>query len=207
MPAAIEHVLRSYLECRRGPEELFSDFVRRHSLDELKALFEPVTAEIGSEDVQGLDGGRASFREALLRDYSIRLPSVDMDELLSRCATNDDERSRLCALAADESGKSMGGYEIIDLLAQFPSARPAPADFVAALSPLQPRLYSICSSQSMYPDQVHLTVGVVSYANQFGRSCRGVASGCLGERMRPGQRVRIYVQKSEHFRLPHNDVY
>ncbi|MFI5381546.1 MAG: sulfite reductase subunit alpha [Tepidisphaerales bacterium] len=160
----------------------------------------------GSEDVQALDGGRASFREALLRDYSIRLPSVDLVELLSRCAADDGERNRLSAMAADESGKSMEGYEVVDLLVHFPSARPSPADFVAALSPLQPRLYSICSSQSLYPDQVHLTVGVVSYSNQFGRSCRGVASGCLGERMRPGQRVRIYVQKSGHFRLPHNDV-
>ncbi|MFI5381547.1 MAG: NirA family protein [Tepidisphaerales bacterium] len=48
VPEAIEQVLRSYLECRRSPEEGFSEFVRRHSLDELKALFEPVTAEIGA---------------------------------------------------------------------------------------------------------------------------------------------------------------
>ena len=46
---------------------------------------------------------------------------------------------------------------------QFPSARPPVPDMIAALAPLQPRLYSISSSLKANPDEVHLTVGVVRY--------------------------------------------
>ena len=50
---------------------------------------------------------------------------------------------------------------VLDLLQQFPSVRPEPYEFVTALNPLQPRLYSISSSLKAHPDQVHLTVGIV----------------------------------------------
>src|SRR5262249_17535371 len=86
-------------------------------------------------------------------------------------------------------------------LEQFPSARAPVPDMVAALSPLQPRLYSISSSLKAHPDEVHLTVGVVRYA-KADRVRKGVASTYLTELVRPRQRVPVSVPPSPGFRLP-----
>jgi len=105
-------------------------------------------------------------------------------------------------MIADDGPGIPEGYEVLDLLTQFPSARPSLEEFAAALAPLQPRLYSISSSLKAHPEQVHLTVGVVRYLNLRGRQCKGVASTYLADRVRPGQKVRIFVQTSHGFRLP-----
>lgn len=156
----------------------------------------------GAEDVPGLDGEPASLREALIRDYTITRPTGELLELLIRCASDPSDAEQLRTLLADETGAAADANQVADLLLTFRSARPAPADLVAALAPLQPRLYSIASSQRVYPDEVHLTVGVVRYTNEFGRSCRGVASAHLAERIHPGQQLRVFVQKSHGFALP-----
>ncbi len=94
----------------------------------------------------------------------------------------------------------------LDLLTHFPSARRLTvARLIAALSPIQPRLYSISSSPRAYPEEVHLTVGVVRYTrNGCQRVRKGVASTFLAERVQPGQKVRIFVQPSHGFRPPAN---
>jgi ferredoxin-nitrite reductase len=40
VPVVVERMLRAYLEHRLSPEEEFSDFVRRHPTDQLKAWFD-----------------------------------------------------------------------------------------------------------------------------------------------------------------------
>lgn len=156
----------------------------------------------GAEDVPGLDGQPTSLREALTRDYTITRPTSELIELLARRATDAGHVEQLRALAADETGAAADAYHVPDLLLRFRSARPAVQDVVAALCPLQPRLYSIASSQRMQADEVHLTVGLVRYTNEFGRACRGVASAHLAERMRPGQRLRVFVQPTPGFSMP-----
>jgi sulfite reductase (NADPH) flavoprotein alpha-component len=157
----------------------------------------------GAEDVPGWDDQPISLRDALLREFTITRPSPDLLDLLSRSATDPVERSALAALGDSEEGA--GDLQILDILNQFRSARPAPLDFVATLSPLAPRLYSISSSQRAHPDQVHLTVGAVRYANRGGRACKGVASTFLSDRVRPGQKVRVFVHTSHRFALPAGD--
>lgn len=75
---------------------------------------------------------------------------------------------------------------------------------VDAMRPLQPRLYSISSSPKAHPGEVHLTVGEVRY-DLNDRSCKGVASTYLGDRLACGGLVGVYVQKSAHFHLPEDD--
>jgi len=52
---------------------------------------------------------------------------------------------------------------LLEVFIEFPTCRPPAALFVAHLMALQPRFYSISSSQKKYPNEVHLTVAVVKY--------------------------------------------
>lgn len=93
--------------------------------------------------------------------------------------------------------------QLIDVLTkQQPTL--TPQQFIDGLRPLQPRLYSISSSPSKHPGEVHLTVGEVHY-NVQGHERKGVASTYLGNRLVPGSNVGVYVQKSSHFSLPESD--
>ena len=90
--------------------------------------------------------------------------------------------------------------EVIDLLLKWPKFRPSATEFVACLGHLQPRLYSISSSLRAFPDQVHLTVGIVRYKTGE-RTRKGVCSTFLADRVTPKTDLPIFVQRS-NFRLP-----
>jgi ferredoxin-nitrite reductase len=47
VPPAIERLLTAYLENRRGADESFADFARRHSIEELRAMVEQILAPTG----------------------------------------------------------------------------------------------------------------------------------------------------------------
>jgi sulfite reductase (NADPH) flavoprotein alpha-component len=76
---------------------------------------------------------------------------------------------------------------------------------VAALRPMQPRLYSIASSLAAVPDEVHLTVATVRY-ELHGTARSGVASGHIADFAGPDAQIPVYVQENRHFRLPADDV-
>jgi sulfite reductase (NADPH) flavoprotein alpha-component len=97
------------------------------------------------------------------------------------------------------------GCDVLDVLRLFPTVKPNPAAFVAVLSPLRPRLYSISSSQTAHPHAVHLSVGRVSWEHN-GRTRKGVASTMFADRIAPGQKVAIFVQKSHGFTVPSDDA-
>ena len=84
---------------------------------------------------------------------------------------------------------------------KFPGMRPDPEALLESLNALQPRLYSISSSPRVRQGRVALTVDAVRYP--IGTRTRlGCASTYLAERAKPGDRVRVYVQKAQHFALP-----
>ena len=90
--------------------------------------------------------------------------------------------------------------QIADILRANPVTLTAD-QLAAALRPLQPRLYSIASSQTELPDEVHTTVAVVRYAVD-GAAREGGASGFIGSRSEAGDKVRIYIEPNDNFRLP-----
>lgn len=143
------------------------------------------------------------LRQALARKVTLTRPNAGLIRLLSGWSAGTAEKTELEKLAdADEDG-FLEGADLLDLLEAFPGARGSASDLVASLPPLQPRLYSIASSPRRHPGEVHLTVGVVRYRRRgCARVRRGVASSYLGERVRSGDRVRLFIQPSHGFRLP-----
>jgi len=92
-------------------------------------------------------------------------------------------------------------HQVADVVARWPAPGLDAATFAGMLRKLQPRLYSIASSQAAAPDEVHLTVGVTRTTPR-GRARSGVASTFLADRRAPGDQIRVYVSENESFRLP-----
>jgi sulfite reductase (NADPH) flavoprotein alpha-component len=116
--------------------------------------------------------------------------------------TGGERRKIAKALAAgqDPDGDA-ATLDVLAALQKFAGIRPDPEAFIEALDPLQPRVYSISSSPKVNAGRVSLTVDAVRY--EVNRRVRlGVASTFLAGRVAPGQKVRVYVQKAQHFALP-----
>jgi sulfite reductase (NADPH) flavoprotein alpha-component len=147
-------------------------------------------------------GGR-TLRKVLTDGVSLS-PAPDMLFQLMSYLTGGTRRQKARALAAGENPD--GDAENLDVLAaleKFPGIRPDPEAFIEALDPLQPRLYSISSSPKANPGHVSLTVDTVRY--QIGDRRRlGVASTFLAERAKPGDTIKVYVQRAHAFGLPQN---
>jgi sulfite reductase (NADPH) flavoprotein alpha-component len=166
-------------------------------------LVEAVLAAMGARDDEFVapNGMIVHAYDALAKSYVITKVSDSLAALLAKSASDPSEAGTLKTLVNDDVEGIPSGWDVLDLLGQFPSARAPIPDMIAALSPLQPRLYSISSSLKAHPEEVHLTVGVVRYT-QGGRLRKGVASNFLTETLRTRQKAGVFVHKSPGFRLP-----
>src|SRR5690606_35383128 len=118
------------------------------------------------------------------------------------------ESKALRELARDESAKErnefLRGHHVVDIVRRYPVRGLPPQQLVAALRPLQPRLYSIASSNAFAPGEAHLTVAMVRYA-VHGEIRSGTASGFLAEHAVADAPLPVYVQSNPLFRLPDDD--
>jgi len=113
--------------------------------------------------------------------------------------------TELQALAADKTALRayISERQIIDIVRDYPGLLTA-QQLVDALRKQQPRLYSIASSQAEVEEEVHLTVAVVRY-DAYGQPHLGGASGFFAERLAEGDRVKVFVEQNNNFRLPASD--
>jgi sulfite reductase (NADPH) flavoprotein alpha-component len=125
--------------------------------------------------------------------------------VISAKAAGSEDKAKLAGLLGPEAKDMLTGFlearEFVDLLAEFPSARLTPQEFVDLLRKLMPRLYSIASSPRVHPVDVHLTVAIVRYETNH-RHRVGVCSTFLSDRAAVGQTpVPVFVSHS-HFGPP-----
>src|SRR5262245_15723846 len=145
-------------------------------------------------------GGRP-LRTVLLEGVSLS-PAPDALFQLISYISGGEQRQKAKALASGEDPD--GDAESLDVLAaleKFAGIRPGLEAFIESLDPLQPRLYSIASSPRVDGGRVALTVDSVRYEVKRRRRL-GVASTFLADRVKSGDRVKAYVQKSQGFSLP-----
>ena len=145
--------------------------------------------------------GDRTLREELVDGVSLS-PAPDMLFQLFSYLTGGERKQKAKRLASGEDPD--GDATTMDVLAalhKFPNLRPDPEAFIEALDPLQPRVYSISSSMKSDPGRVSLTVDAVRYEIDK-RTRLGVCSTFLGGRSAPGDKIKVYVQKAQHFALP-----
>jgi sulfite reductase (NADPH) flavoprotein alpha-component len=80
-----------------------------------------------------------------------------------------------------------------------------PEDFLTMVRPIQARLYSISSSARANPGEVHITVSQLNY-RVHGTDRKGICSTYLAELPDSQDKVRIFFETNDVFRLPSGDT-
>lgn len=155
----------------------------------------------GNIPVQLPKSGSATLYDSLLNHFQItRLTR----KIIEAYATIGNCQS-LFNLLVPEQQSHLDKYTydrgLIDLLHDYPGILREPADLVAMLPRLSPRLYSISSSPSAHAGEIHTTIAVVRYRSH-NRERGGVCSTLLADRTNTGATLPIYIQPNKRFRLP-----
>jgi sulfite reductase (NADPH) flavoprotein alpha-component len=158
----------------------------------------------GDEEVLTTDGAATTLRQALTHNFVITEPAK---QILQALAEKDPSAAFITGLL-DPSAKAglddfLWGRDILDLLEEFPAAQFTVEEFVKVLRKLQPRLYSIASSQKAVGTSVHLTVAIVRYTPKGKtRMRKGVCSTFLAERAAEPGSLPVFTHTAKHFRVP-----
>lgn len=154
-----------------------------------------------ADTVTSASGASSSLEKALLNDYEITTVSRPFLEKYASLAESTELHALLKPDHRQQLQDWLHGREIIDVIRQFPVRGLSAQEFIGLLRKLPPRLYSIASSGTADPDEVHLTVAVVRFETH-GLGRNGVASTFLADRVEEGGTVPIYVHENPNFRLP-----
>ena len=152
------------------------------------------------EPVEVTGVGEVPFGVALTRHLEICRVSPDLLRFAAGQVNDRRLRRMLEPAGKVELDQWLWGRQAIDVVRGM-GLRATPSDWAGVLKRLQPRLYSISSSQRVLPDQVRLTVSVVRYEGTTGVPRKGVASAFLAD-AELGTPVSVHVQPAPHFRPP-----
>jgi len=166
--------------------------------DEVDGLLNKL--EINANQIVQIGNDQKPIRAALIEDLELTQSYPSFVEKYAVAVQNDE----LGRLAQDK--KALRAYiadrQIFDILRDH-SATINAQDLADCLRKVQPRLYSISSSQAEFEEEVHVTVGVVEY-DAYDRTHLGGCSGFLGRRAAEDDSVRVFIESNDHFRLPEN---
>lgn len=150
------------------------------------------------------EGELLSLKEALTFYFEI----TTLTKALLQNAANLTGNKELQELTSAENKDKLKayleeGHDLLDLVRDYGPWNVSAQEFVSALRKIPARLYSIASSIEANPEEVHLTIGAVRYEVN-GREHKGVCSCYVAERLEPGDKISVFVQHNENFRLPEN---
>jgi sulfite reductase (NADPH) flavoprotein alpha-component len=145
------------------------------------------------------------LRAALAGRFDLLLPSR---RLLEACAQQGIDRFAPLLQKGHEAQlkeylqATDRSHDVLDVLEDARAARFTPQEFIGLLRAMQPRLYSIASSERRHPDEAHLLVLTLTYTIRD-RVRLGVGSTFTNERWPLGTTAPVYVQDAQkHFALP-----
>jgi sulfite reductase (NADPH) flavoprotein alpha-component len=161
--------------------------------------------EMGWEDqaivTVGKQGEALSLKEALTNYCEITLLTKKILQQAAAFSENEELQTLVQVENADQLKQYCNGRDLLDMLRDFGPWKASAQDLVSMLRKMTPRLYSIASSITANPNEVHLTIGAVRYT-AHGRDRKGVCSVLCAERVQDGDTLPVFVQGNKHFHLP-----
>lgn len=133
----------------------------------------------------------------LTMDVASASPRRYFFEVMSVFASVEHEKERLQYFASPEGRDDLYQYNqkerrtVLEVLEDFPSVQMPFEWLVQLVPPLKTRAFSISSSPSVHPNEVHLTVSVVSWTTPYKRKRIGLCSSWLASLDPQQQRVLI----------------
>ncbi|MED4286878.1 sulfite reductase subunit alpha [Priestia megaterium] len=147
------------------------------------------------------EGGTLPLKEALTTHFEITLLTKKILRQAVELTENEELRKLLLVENANQLKEYTHGRDLLDMLRDFGPWNASAEKIVSLLRKLTPRLYSIASSITANPEEVHLTIGAVRYT-AHGRERKGVCSVLVADRLQEGDTLPVFIQPNKHFHLP-----
>ncbi|MDH3374118.1 MAG: assimilatory sulfite reductase (NADPH) flavoprotein subunit [Gammaproteobacteria bacterium] len=144
-----------------------------------------------------------TIEDALSRRLEITVPNLGFLRVWSEHSHAAELQELMRPGHQAELSAFMDSHQIIDIIRKYPATLRV-EEFASSLRKLSARSYSIASSQTANPDEVHLTVAALRY-NAFDTEHWGAASTHIADRISEGDTLSVYVEPNPRFRLPEND--
>lgn len=148
-----------------------------------------------------VNGKTKLLKEALVNDFEITVVTPLVVKKYAKLVKNDALNELVNS--EEKLNEFCENHDVLDLITRFP-VNISPGDLLSVLRKLTSRLYSVASSPLVYPDELHLTAGVVEY-DLNDRNHKGVCSVYLDERVEKGDSVPVFREPNEKFRLPEDN--
>ena len=149
-------------------------------------------------------GETLSLKKALTDHFEITLLTKKILQQAVEFTEHEELQKLVLVENADQLKEYCYGRDLLDMLQDFGPWKASAQEIVSLLRKMTPRLYSIASSITAHPNEVHLTIGAVRY-NAHGRDRKGVCSVLVAERVQEGDTVAVFIQPNKHFHLPESD--
>jgi sulfite reductase (NADPH) flavoprotein alpha-component len=146
-------------------------------------------------------GETLPLKEALTSYFEITLLTKKILQQAAAFTENEVLQNLVLVENSTQLKEYCYGRDLLDMLSDFGPWKASAQDIVSILRKMTPRLYSIASSLTANPDEVHLTIGAVRYT-AHGRDRKGVCSVLCAERLQEGDTLPVFVQANKHFTLP-----
>jgi len=170
---------------------------------ELVGEFLKIGGYSGEEEITLAGGESCTLKKALIEIFNLQYISAEfLNNLKEYC--NDEADNKLISKILDPELKKEfkeNYFDILDVLVDFPSTKLPPQVLADSLKILKPRLYSIASSPTKYPDEVHLCI-VINNTFLKGRLRKGVTSNYISYAIGINEKVEVYIQANKHFHPP-----
>ena len=165
------------------------------------ALVSALIERLKAQPETQVSGQDETLQHLLTHRFEILTPPKTLIAEIEIRADNE-ELSHVVANGDKEALEAyMWGRDTLDLLNLNPAWEIDVDEFIGWLKPLQHRAYSISSSLKAHPNEVHLTVASVRWANSQ-RQYGGVASTFLADLCDEGADTPVFVSANKSFRIP-----
>ena len=108
-------------------------------------------------------GETLPLKEALTTYFEITLLSKKILQQAAAFTENEELQKLVLVENANQLKEYCYGRDLLDMLRDFGPWKASAQEIVSLLRKMTPRLYSIASSITANPDEVHLTIGAVRY--------------------------------------------